>query len=122
MDFEKIKKNERFSKQMILVDPNQPYIFRYDKWDNCDLIIPIEIHDSTTHILGAVFHYEDDNTYLYNGGSYINLLGVNLKSMKLFTPQKEIEYNASVDDYHDFRDKVIMVLNQFESIKAVDRL
>lgn len=122
MDFENIEKNQRFSKQMILDNPNQPYIFRYDKWDNCDLIIPLRADSDSTHILSAVFHYEDENTYSYNGGSYINLLGVNLKSMKLFTPHKEIEYNASVDDYHDFRDKVIMVLKQFESIEAVDRL
>lgn len=32
------------------------------------------------------------------------------------------EVQKLVDDYHDFRDKVIMVLNQFESIEAVDRL
>lgn len=120
MDFGKIKQNERFSKQMILDNPNQPYIFRYDKWDNYDLIIPIDTN--YTNILGAVFHYEDENIYSYNGCVYINLRGINLKSMKLFTPQKEIEYNPSVDDYQDFRDKVIMVLNQFESIEAVDRL
>lgn len=120
MDFENLEKNQRFSKQMILDNPNQPYIFRYDKWDNCDLIIPLKAN--TTHILSAVFNYEDDNTYVYHGGSYINLRGVNLKSMKMFTPHKEVEYNPSVDDYQEFRDKVIMVLNQFESIKAVDSL
>ena len=122
MDFENIEGGQHFSKQMILDDPNQPYIIRYDKWDNCDLIIPLRADSDSTHILSAVFYYEDDDTFVYHGGAYINLLGANLKYMKLFTPHKEIKYTASVDDYHEFRDKVIMVLNQFESIKAVDSL